>query len=336
MKLANEWTGAGFVAPDQPPQPSIMTANQSSLDTIMDNATNGAVSSVYLPVGLKSPDESAVLGHDGHLFLVGGSNGLIDLYAEDRPSAAEGAAQWIEIYDHRFESLSRRGVEYLQTIIPEKLTVLSHLAPVDVTVPTPRMALIEETAANRDYYRESLSILSSWPGQAAYRTNDLHLSAAGARACFLAMTTHLDPRFRDLALRVQLSDSKISGGDLADRFFGVPILAREARATRASVEHLEEALELVETFDPPSGHQGKRRVWTNASAPSSLKVLVFGNSFFGDGLHPDRLAWWFARFFKQFRFEWSPSFDYEVIDSYKPDIVIGQTIERFLPKVPLQ
>jgi hypothetical protein len=313
-----------------------MTANISTLDMIMDNAMNGAVSSVYLPVGLKSPDESAVLGHDGHLFLVGGSNKLLDLYVEDNPSAAEGASQWIELFDNRFESLSRLGVKYVQTVIPEKLSVLSHLAPVDVTVPTPRMALIEETLASRGYYRESLSVLSSWPGQAAYRKNDLHLSAVGARECFLSMTTNLDSRFEDRARFVQLSESKFSGGDLADRFFGVPILAREARASRDAVESLEEALELVETFDPPSGHQGKRRVWANASAPSSLRVLVFGNSFFGDGLYPDRLAWWFARFFKDFRFEWSPAFDYDVIDSYKPDVVIGQTIERFLPKVPLR
>jgi hypothetical protein len=336
LTLANEWTESGLLVEEQAPQPSIMSANIATLDMIIDNAMNGAVSSVYLPVGLKSPDELAILGHDGHLFLVGGSNRLIDLYAEDHPSAVEGASQWIELFDHRFESLSRRGMKYVQTVIPEKLTVLSHLAPVDVTLPTPRMALIEEALASREYYRESLSVLSGWSGQAAYRKNDLHLSAVGARECFLSMTTHLDSRFEELARFVQLSESKFSGGDLADRFFGVPILAKEARATRGSVEFLEEALELVEIFDPPSGHQGKRRVWTNASAPSSLRVLVFGNSFFGDGLYPDRLAWWFARFFTDFRFEWSPSLDYDVIDSYKPDVVIGQTIERFLPKVPLQ
>ena len=136
---------------------------------IMDNAMNGAVSSVYLPVGLKSPDESAVLGHDGHLFLVGGSNRLMDLYAEDHPTAAEGASQWIELFDRRFDSLSRRGMKYVQTVIPEKLTVLSHLAPVEMTVPTPRMALIEEALADRDYYRESLSVLSGRSRQAAYR-----------------------------------------------------------------------------------------------------------------------------------------------------------------------
>jgi len=335
ISLVNDWTGSSLSVADQAPQPSLVDANKSSLEMIMDNAANGAVSSIYLPVGLKSPDESAVLGHDGHLFLVGGSNRLMDLYAEDHPSAAVGASEWVELFEHRAESLGRRGMKYVQTVIPEKLTVLSHFAPMEVTVPTPRMAFIEERLTKRNYYRESLSALSGWSGQAAYRKNDLHLTAVGARECFLAMTKHLDPRLEELARFVQLSESKISGGDLADRFFGVPILAREARATRASVASFEEALELVEIFDPPSGHQGKRRVWTNASAPSSLKVLVFGNSFLGDGLYPDRLSWWFARAFKEFRFEWSPSFDYDVIDSYKPDVVIGQTIERFLPKVPV-
>jgi hypothetical protein len=63
-------------------------------------------------------------------------------------------------------------------------------------------------------------------------------------------------------------------------------------------------------------------------------VLVFGNSFFSDVPSQAFVSWWFARFFRQYHFVWSPDFDLELIRSVQPDIVLGQTVERFLTRVP--
>lgn len=33
---------------------------------------------------------------------------------------------------------------------------------------------------------------------------------------------------------------------------------------------------------------------------------------------------------------WQSEFDWEEIERVRPDVVVGQTIERFMPKVPRQ
>ena len=49
---------------------------------------------------------------------------------------------------------------------------------------------------------------------------------------------------------------------------------------------------------------------------------------------PGGLSWWFARIFAEFHFVWDPRMDAEYVAAEKPDWVICQTVERFLPSVP--
>lgn len=93
--------------------------------------------------------------------------------------------------------------------------------------------------------------------------------------------------------------------------------------------------ELVESFDPEQGrHIGIMRKWKNKNAPFKYKVIAFGNSFFERGTESTGLSWWFSRLFSEFHFHWNPECDWQLIDSEKPDVVICQTIERFLPRLP--
>ncbi|MDE8670739.1 hypothetical protein PY310_19380, partial [Pseudarthrobacter sp. H3Y2-7] len=38
--------------------------------------------------------------------------------------------------------------------------------------------------------------------------------------------------------------------------------------------------------------------------------------------------------FREFNMVWSPSVDWSIVDELQPDILIGQSIERFLASVP--
>ena len=91
----------------------------------------------------------------------------------------------------------------------------------------------------------------------------------------------------------------------------------------------------MEAHDPPGGgHVGTRYVWKNASAIVPMKVVAFGNSYFERGGDAGALSWWFARLFAEFHFVWDPRMDADYVAAEKPDWVICQTIERFLPSVP--
>jgi hypothetical protein len=77
-----------------------------------------------------------------------------------------------------------------------------------------------------------------------------------------------------------------------------------------------------------------RLSWRHAEAPLPLRVLAFGNSFFERGSNCTTLSWWFKHLCREFHLVWSKDIDQTVIETLKPDLVIAQTIERFLTVVP--
>ncbi len=86
--------------------------------------------------------------------------------------------------------------------------------------------------------------------------------------------------------------------------------------------------------DPEQGHLGITRKFINQNAPINKRVLCFGNSFFERGGTSRCLTWFFARLFREFIFIWSPAMEKRVILRERPDIVLCQTIERFLYRIP--
>ena len=62
--------------------------------------------------------------------------------------------------------------------------------------------------------------------------------------------------------------------------------------------------------------------------------MVFGNSFFERGAQSWRLSWWFKHFYREFIFCWNPALDLELVEKFQPDLVICQTVERFLTQIP--
>ncbi|MGM0929169.1 MAG: hypothetical protein ACQEXN_05615 [Actinomycetota bacterium] len=319
--------------------PSVISANRDSLRSIMHRATQGEVSSVELPVGLISSDLTAQLGRNGQLFLTGGSNGLLGLYGSEPtgPNSRRDdiAKRWKLLFDERRVRLEALAIRYVQTIIPEKLTVLSDMAPVEITGPTQLLQNIEHNQFENESYCSSLAAFKNWTkAELPYSSNDTHFSPEGARGCFNALVESIDPSILPLTEAVQFTEPRYSTGDLSNRFFGVPILTRNMWPATESAELSGCEIQLVDAYDPPSGHNGKRRVWKNSSAPSPFRILAFGNSFFDDGRDASRLSWWFSRYFSEFRFEWTTDFDFEIIEQYRPDVVVGQTVERFLTRVP--
>ncbi|WP_349829378.1 hypothetical protein [Brevibacterium litoralis] len=53
-----------------------------------------------------------------------------------------------------------------------------------------------------------------------------------------------------------------------------------------------------------------------------------------DAADPDKLSWWLNSAFTEIRFVWSADFDWDMVDDYRPEVVIGQGLERFLLRIP--
>jgi len=295
-------------------------------------ATEQTSAPFEMRVGTVSRDEASIVGHDGHLFLYKGNNYLLEQYQPDS-GAAERARQWIQVATARKQASEACGAIFRQFIIPEKTSVMPHLFPLPVATPTATLGAFVQalSPSEREWLHVFLDDYRAHPEPARlYRRIDAHLSPEAAQLSFNRMLEFLGVTER---AALPLTRPHVYGGDIGGRFPGIveTLMIPDA----AAVAPLEAGLRLVAEHTPPEGgHEGIMRHYVNPSAPIPRKVIAFANSFFALGVEPHELSWWFARFFQDFRFVWSRNINAELIRQESPDMVIGQTIERFLPVIP--
>ena len=80
---------------------------------------------------------------------------------------------------------------------------------------------------------------------------------------------------------------------------------------------------------------GRRVEWECEDAPLRASILVVGNSFSGTGLRRNDLVYWFSRLFRRTVFLQAASVPTDVLDVFRPDIVLFQGLERFMVLVPV-
>ncbi len=296
------------------------------------------ITMVGVPVGHLASDGSALIGHDGHAFLVAGGNNLLGQYGLDpaAPDMRRKVAAWIDLVGARAAQCRAAGRGFVQVMIPEKLTVMPELMPRQVRVPSTLWRGVESgllaDPSLAPHYVSALPILTRLaPRGEAFPRMDTHLAARATHELFLAICAAMGAGqpFAD----VPFTAERIAVGDLAQRFFpGVALPEVYFHPDPEAVAGWPSP-ELVERIDP-GRHMGTRYVWRTPGAPITARVVAFGNSFFERGGDARSLSWWFARAFSEFHFLWEAEMQQDYIDRIAPDWVICQTIERFMPQVP--
>jgi hypothetical protein len=342
--------GKGFLSAlisEMSRSPELSTLQQGALSNaatvLLDNkstATSSLATQVYVPAGLQSLDGVAILGHDGHAFLIGGSNNVSRQYSDDsdNPEVKETSARWLAILTKRLEYCISLDANFTQILIPEKQTVIPHLFPSRISVPSVALRILEDIIDSDVSLRKVY--LSGWrtfnkseESHKLYRKIDTHFSELGSFEIFNAFLAHIGEHSLD-RIGVQATD-KYRPGDLSERFFGTPLLNEVVLTSNVDPRLHDHDLTLVSELIPETGgHIGRRYIWRNSSSPSEKRVVAFGNSFFERGGGPSQLSWWFARYFREFHFIWSPDFDPDYIRKVRPELVVCQTIERFLSRPP--
>lgn len=276
--------------------------------------------------GLVSRDESTIIGKDGFLFLYQGNNQLLEQY---EPSAqdASNAAHWTELIANRRRLINATGASFLQVLIPEKTSVLSHLLPFEIKAPTPLSARLRANMA-ADGGHDFLDLASLMQGEAAaewWRRTDSHLSTAGCLRAFQAILDRMGVEAPD----IPLSRRTLIQGDLGARFPGIVDISLDPEEVDVFASRPD-----ISIHTPRPGSNGTEVISHNPDAPIASTVLVFGNSFFAQPTGPQYLSWWFSRWFRDYHFHWNGNLDMEAVERIQPDHVICQTIERFLFVLP--
>jgi hypothetical protein len=306
-------------------------------------------------VGTISKDRSAILGREGTIFLYEGSNTLFTQYQQPELSEAgqKLAAQWTGIIAGRVEFFAKRNIPFAQIIIPEKTCALQSRFPIAIKTPTRLLAAIESWAKSNpticaNNYVSMIDAFTAMPDvEEYYLKTDSHFSARGALAATRVLLGTLAAQNKTVADAMPAIEtlferalspgnpSRFVIGDLATRFFGVPLYDEDIDIRYETLFGGTNRVVLDEHFTPPGGNlTNTRMVWHHPEAPLDLRVVAFGNSFFERGGAATTLSWWFKHLCREFHLVWSREVDLKYVDDVRPDAVVCQTIERFLTVVP--
>lgn len=323
-----------------PPGNSTLKSISNSFDErVIDGLKDNQLSNFNLKLGIVSKNNVAVVGRLGFMFILKGANDLISMYKNNNSEYIGSLSRgWSSLFKARRSNLNSRGIVYRQIIVPEKSSVAPELFPVEICSCTHILKHLEESIrvdfslSDSYVFLRDIVCLDEKRLQ-IIRKIDSHWTPYGSWVGFEAILN---------SLRIENEKSFIFNneifytGDLGKSFVEGNFL-RESLFFPSDDQFLEfgKGLERIHISEPPDGgHIGVKVIWKNSTALVNLKVVVFGNSFFERGVNSACFSWWAARWFREFHFLWHPDIDYDYIDSVKPDVVICQTIERFLPKLP--
>ncbi|WP_238258693.1 hypothetical protein, partial [Methylobacterium gnaphalii] len=299
-----------------------------------------ATTPLLVPVGTWSGDRTAILGQDGHIFLAGGSNRLLEEHQREEgdPRPRAFADQWLNLMRRRCSRVEASGARYVQLIIPDKLTVLPEHFPRSIRTPGTMLRLIEaglqgDTRIEENYVSVRHALGAAPNRAATVLKTDSHLSAYGCWITFRAVLEHLS---LPIGQPPEFNTIRMGSGDLAMRFFGIPIVDTRLHADLPVLDAEFRSHGARIFHEHPSGrHVGSAESWFNPRAPIAATVLVIGNSYCGlENGQQGQLSWWFARWFRTYHFVWQSHLPLSLVEKLKPDIVVCQTVERFLIESP--
>lgn len=289
-----------------------------------------------LRIGDISSDRVATVGADQRLFLFEGSNDHYRAYAKANEFISiENGRKWADLTAQR-QAKSSESLQVLSLFVPNPASCMPDLYPMPLgTCPTPAWSEMRRLLSvdNGVLFCQELFDASTPENREVefpWSPSDSHWSEFGALLVANSILRRLTVSPID-AHRISV-DPVFFAGDLGHRFGeGVGVFATE------SLE-----------FDLPtpscvydSGHgslagasMGRRVEWSCPDAPMPLSLVVVGNSFAGTGLNRLHLVYWLSRVFQRTVFLHGSSIPTDVVDAYRPDILLFQGLERFLGVVP--
>lgn len=285
-----------------------------------------------LPPGTRSDDGVAIVGHDGWLFLCGGTNANLGQYVGEVEMEPGWLEEWQQVIRHREAESAALGISAALLVVPDKLAVYEehYPEPLARVGPRPIERLLSMPGLPIAYPLDELRAAAA-TGEEIYLRTDTHLTFRGnellASSVLTALGVESGPDLSQLALR-----SYPIAGDLGVKFEPqiVSIVSEPGSLHQARIsEDNREEIEAVE------GHIGTRRVFRNDRATDPRLAVVFGDSFGFAAAYYQGLSWFLAQVFREVHFVWVPfGWDAEYLRRVGAEAVLIQGAERFVARVP--
>lgn len=281
--------------------------------------------------------ESVHVGRDGWLFLIGGTNRVMDRY--------RGGLRhwlllrgWVRLIRARARRAERLGIRCLHVIVPEKLSVYDDKT--DGLRYAPAKASTRRLARYLARHPAYLDLLA--PLRAArngpvplYLRTDTHWTAQGCLLAYREIMRALGAiPPADIGTRPGIVSDQLM--DLGEKLAARPRERIERFMLQRDAKRVETGAFLA-AYEAqgrdPEVHVGAHVVYRNAGpAADPRRVVLFGDSC--AHFDPFLLTGLLAESFHEVHFVWSSSLDWAYIERVRPDILLFELAERFLARLP--
>lgn len=284
------------------------------------------------PVGSLSSDGVAIVGRQGHLFIYGGANNNLAAYKGEITLAEDWMESWQDLLKERYDYAHKTGRRLACVVVPEKLAVYGDFFPGDLEPRSLRPALMLRKRAQLPLVYPQEELRGARHAGDTFLRTDSHLTLRGNLLLASATIKALGVDTSLLTSVQACPSTYLAAGDLGQHFDPpvVEVMKSIGRASQATLVS-DNWAEVAEV----GGHIGVRRVFRYDDAPEKRTVVVFGDSYsFGDEAYQG-LSWFLAQIFSEMHFLWVPfGWDPGYLDGVGADLVVCQTAERFLGRVP--
>ncbi|MGE7417287.1 alginate O-acetyltransferase AlgX-related protein [Methylobacterium tarhaniae] len=281
------------------------------------------------------------IGQDGWLFLTTGTNRAADLYANSR-LVWRMLRSWRRLLLARAAKAGRLGARYLHLSAPEKLSVYDHKFFGDGPVraarsPAGRLGwALSLSAAGRGLWVDALTPLRRQRDEAdLYYRTDTHWTSHGTFVAYRAVCDACGaaPIADLLSTRPTRSDTRLM--DLGEKLqFPVREVCTDHQIPlRARIVERGRLYALAERRPGLVVHTGVHVAYRNDDPAADPRMLVlFGSSYSSYG--PVGLTSMLAETFRCVHFVWSAAVDWALVARLAPDIVLTESAERFMTRLP--
>jgi alginate O-acetyltransferase complex protein AlgJ len=288
-------------------------------------------------------EEEVHRGGDGWLFLVGGSNQVLNYYQTPDAFPEATVQEWLALLRDRRERCRGLGATYVHLIAPEKLTVyhdkFNGELPYLSQTPALRLPAAALDAGLADVVVDVLPyFMQQKANYKLFWQTDTHWTFQGCLCAYQILCSHLGvmpaatiqgsravprgPLVLDLGAKLS--------PPVAEEFETVSVLNA---ARRVAVNPLVAYKERTQRENEAGLHVGSNVVFCNNRVDAIDKtVVLFGDSF--AEYRPHLFTGMLAETFRETHFVWSTSVDWSYVERFKPDLLITEAAERFASVVP--
>jgi hypothetical protein len=266
-------------------------------------------------------------GKGNWLFMQHDSNASLDLLTGKCSLPKDHAVEWVQLFEQRRLQSTSQRLLYTQLLVPEKEVVYQEFLPVDYTISAERpvqqiLDKLNDTPLSKHVIYPTFGNKDE-SDQLLYYRGDSHWTYAGALQTYNELIAYLEQNHgleqghtcdpEDFQYR-----DEFQAGDLISKLDGVniePIMFPVLRVPSA-----------VQLFT--SGHPRSNRIEMYHNSSRKGRILA---------VHTSSMDWmklYINHCFGECLYLWQAAVDWRLVNWFQPDILLCQTNERFLTRVP--